>query len=187
MIRRQLFRSATLLLSTGPALVALSGAGMAQTAAKGPRIMQFSNIRPGVSADVFVPDGWNAGEVKGGEKVLSDDPKLSIVGLVVGPGSRAAGELRCLERPDETQAVKWFAELARLRYKAKAEDGKVISGTLEKGDYVVKYRTADGRLYMERIVSGSKFAVSLFMSTVANQALLDDIQAILLKSKLVAA
>lgn len=148
--------------------------------------MSFADIRPGVSADVYLPAGWQAGELKGGEKVLSSAPKLTIVGAIVGPGERVGGELRCLERPaNDVEAPKWFAELARQRHQAMFEKGRILSGDKSAGNYIADYRTAEGRLFLERIASGRKYALSLFMATAENQVLLNDIQAILVKSRLV--
>jgi hypothetical protein len=159
-------------------------AAMAQSPGA-PKFVSFADIRPGVSADVYLPAGWQAGGLTGGEKVLSSDPKLVIVGAIVGPSERVGGELRCLERPDAIEAPKWFAELALQRHKAKFEKGRILSGDKSVGDYISEYRTAEGRLFLERIKSGRKYALSIFMATAENQVLLDDIQAILVKSKLV--
>jgi hypothetical protein len=159
---------------------------MAQSPAS-PKFVSFADIRPGVSADVYLPAGWEAGELKGGENVLSSDPRLAVVGAIAGPGERVGGELRYLERPDATEAPKWFAELALQRNRAKFEKGRILSGDKSIGDYIAEYRNAEGRMFLERIKSGRKYALSLFLATADNQVLLNDIQAILIKSRLIVA
>lgn len=85
-------------------------------------------------------------------------------------------------RTPDFDPVLVFAEIARKRFGATTVNTRKLE-TVPSGA-IVEYRSAERRVFLERMASGEKIALSLFVSTAENQALLDDVNNILVRTKL---
>jgi hypothetical protein len=141
-------------------------------------MMAFSDITPGLRLEVFVPEDWAAGKIKEGPQLLSETPRVVLFGGVASPGQRILVELR-YAMVEQAGAAALFERLARARHGAtlvKRSPAPAISSLF------VEYERGGSETFIERITSGRNLAVSVFATTVKNQPLLDELQALLTRT-----
>ena len=178
--RRSLLRA---LARTGLSIAAAGAFG--HSALGQPVMMNFDDIHPDFSMKLFVPDGWTAGKRRQGYRVLSETPRLVLFGGIGDRDKRILGELLYLVRRADYDPLVVFAETAHQQFQASAI--KTVPAGIDSSQrrFVINYRDPKGRDFIERVTIGRKIAVALFISTVPNQALLNDVNDIMTKSSFV--